>query len=315
MADVYRKKIALIGSGFVGGAAGKVLSEKGSDVFFYDVKPEVIEFLRSEGFNADHMSQLSKKNDFDFFMISVPTPTIKGRVSLDFVESAANDLGRYLKNAEKFPVFVLRSTVPPGTTEELLIKVLEKISGKEYRKDFGVCMNPEFLREAKAADDFAKPWIIVIGSDDGRSGKLLDELYQPFGSPIVHMSIKEAEMTKYAHNLLNATKISFFNEMRAVNDAMGIDPQLEFKTVVRSAEAIWNPEYGTKDFGPFGGSCLPKDTSGFFTWAKEKFNLELPVLKGTIQTNEAVKKARSPECAGKRCGEMLGLLKISRQQH
>lgn len=314
MNNLNKKKIAQIGSGFVGLAAGKGFAGKGHGIFFYDVKPEVIRKLQMEGFRADHIENLSKmKNkDLDFILISVPTPTIEGKVSLKFLEDTLQDLGKYLQKAKNFPVFVVRSTVLPGTTEELVIPALEKISGKKYGIDFGVGMNPEFLREARAEEDFANPWMTVIGANDKKTGDLLMELYRPFDGPITPMSIKEAEMTKYAHNLLNATKISFFNEMRIVNERMGIDSDLEFRTVVKSAEAIWNPEYGIKNFGPYGGSCLPKDTSGFFTWTMEKFNLELPVLKGTIQTNEIIKKSRLPMCIEQEC-RALRIMTIAKQ--
>lgn len=309
ISDIKKKKIAIIGSGFVGKAAGKGFLGKGNEVVFYDVDTDVINRLRESGYQSDYITNLPKQNDFDFIKISVPTPTVKNEVLLDYLKHALRDIGAYLRYAKKYTICVVRSTVPPGTTEDLVIKTLEEISGKKYKVDFGVSMNPEFLREATADEDFAKPWITVIGSNDEKTASLLNELYQPFRSPIVNMSITEAEMTKYAHNLLNATKISFFNEMRMVNEKMGIDPDLEFKTVVKSAEAIWNPEYGTKNFGPFGGSCLPKDTSGFFTLIKKKFKFEMPVLKGTIETNEMLKKAAQQKIEGKKYDRALGLLK------
>lgn len=313
MRNTHKKRIAQIGSGFVGKAAGKGFHGMGHDVVFYDVKPEVIATLQTEGFQVDHIDNFSKnkKLDFDFVMISVPTPTINGKVSLDYLGTALHELGMYLRKTKHFPVFVVRSTVPPGTTEEFVIPMLEKESGKTYKVDFGVAMNPEFLREVSAEKDFAHPWMTVVGANDEKSKLSLDELYVPFKAPITDMSIKEAEMTKYIHNLFNATKISFFNEIRVVSERMGIDPELEFKTAVKSAEAIWNPEYGTKNFGAYGGSCLPKDTTGFFTWAMEKFNLELPVLKGTIQMNEIVKKSRLPMCIGQGC-KALSLPRMSK---
>lgn len=316
MNNINKKKIAQVGSGFVGKAAGKGFHNLGHEVWFYDVKPEVIKSLRDEGFHAEHIDSLSKakKKDFDFFMISVPTPSVEGRVVLDYLKSSLEDMGRYLSKTNHYAVFVVRSTVPPGTTEEVVIPALERVSGKKHGVDFGVSMNPEFLREVSAEQDFANPWMTVVGANDAATSLSLGELYRPFNSPITHMSIKEAEMTKYIHNLLNATKISFFNEMRVVSERMGIDPDLEFKTVIKSAEAMWNPEYGIKNFGPFGGSCLPKDTSGFFTWAKEKFNLELPVLKGTIRTNEIIKKNRIPMCIGQGC-RAISIFKMPKHHH
>lgn len=285
------KKIAIIGSGFVGQATGKGLAAKGHEVVFYDVKPEVISSLNENGHVAKHIDSLSdrKEKEIDIFMMSVPTPTINARIELKYLKSALKDVGKAIGKMNDIPLIVVRSTVPPGTTEKLAIPILEKASGKKNQQGFIVSMQPEFLREVSAEKDFTNPWVVVIGSDDDLAGKLLGKIYEPFGAPIFYTSLKEAEMMKYAHNLLNATKISFFNEMRLIGEKIGADPEVIFPIVVKSAEAMWNPDYGTKNFGPYSGSCLPKDTSAFFTWAMESLNFEMPVLKGTILTNEIMK--------------------------
>jgi UDPglucose 6-dehydrogenase len=228
--------------------------------------------------------------DIEIFMISVPTPTKEGRVKLCYLKSALKTIGKSLANMKNFPIMVIRSTVPPGTTENLAKNILEKESGKKAGKDFGICMNPEFLRAVKAEEDFSNPWTVVIGSDDKKAGLSLSKIYEQYKCPIVHMTLKEAEMMKYAHNLLNATKISFFNEMRMVGNEIGVDPETIFPAVIKSAEAMWNPEYGIKNFGPYGGVCLPKDTEAFFTWAVDTLNFKMPVLKGTMQTNKLMQE-------------------------
>lgn len=285
------KKIAIIGSGIVGQATGKGMYDVGNQVVFYDTNPNIIKALVKEGFDAEHIDELERSlsNDFDFFMLSVPTPTENGRINLRFLESALNDLGDFIRYSTKKPIVVVRSTVSPGTTENVAVPILEKVSGKKVGKDFGVCMNPEFLREVNAREDFRHPWMVVVGSNDKKAGDALEKLYAPFESPITRMLLKEAEMMKYAHNLLNATKISFFNEMRIVGKSIGADPDVMFPVVVKSAEAIWNPKYGTKNFGAYGGVCLPKDTVAFYTWASEVLGYQMPVLKATIQTNELMK--------------------------
>lgn len=285
------KKIAIIGSGIVGQATGKGMIDVGNEVIFYDTNIDIVNDLLADGFDARHINDLNgaQKNDFDFFMLSVPTPTEKGKINLKFLESALNSLGKYLSSSSSKSVIIVRSTVPPGTTENLAIPLLEKVSGLKAGVGFGVCMNPEFLREVSAEKDFRHPWMVVIGSNDKKAGIALRKLYMPFRGPIAHMSLKEAEMMKYAHNLLNASKISFFNEMRIVGNSIGADPDVMFPIVVRSAEAIWNPKYGIKNFGAYGGVCLPKDTVAFYTWALEVLGYDMPVLKGTIQTNELMK--------------------------
>ena len=297
MKKANSKKIAIIGSGIVGQATGKGLARAGHNVLFYDKNPNIIKTLKNDGYHADHIENLStvETDEIEIFMISVPTPTKEGRVELSFLNEALTSLGKAIKETEKNPIFVVRSTVPPGTTENLAVSVLEKESGKKAGKDFGICMNPEFLREVSAEKDFMNPWMVVIGCDDKSAGLALAKIYKIFKCPIVHMSLKEAEMMKYAHNLLNATKISFFNEMRLVGDKMGVDSEVFFPAVVKSAEAMWNPEYGTKNFGPYGGVCLPKDTEAFFTWALEVADFEMPVLKGTIATNKLMQESVTVE--------------------
>jgi UDPglucose 6-dehydrogenase len=156
-------------------------------------------------------------------------------------------------------------------------------------KDFGIAMNPEFLREVNAEKDFANPWIVVIGSNDAHTAQVLEKLYLPFNAPIIHMSIKEAEMMKYVHNIYNANKISFFNEMRMIAEKSGIDADKLFNTVIQSAEASWNKEYGIKNFGPYGGSCLPKDTRAFLSWTNENLKRKMPLLHAVIKVNEDLK--------------------------
>lgn len=292
MGKIIKKRVALVGSGFVGQATGKGLAKMGHHVVFYDVKSRIIKSLKKDGFDAKNIKTLSAADghEFDFFMISVQTPTVRGKVQLNFLEMALQDVGRAISETKKFPVVVIRSTVPPGTIEKMAIPILEKESKRKIGKDFGVCMNPEFLREVSSEKDFASPWIIAIGTSNDYAGMLLSELYHSFRCQIVRMSFVEAEMMKYAHNLLNATKISFFNEMRIIGKKIGANPEVIFPAIIKSAEAIWNHEYGTKDFGPYGGSCLPKDTEAFLTWSRDNLNFEMPVLRGTIEMNKIMKK-------------------------
>lgn len=283
-----KKKITIIGSGFVGQATGKGLLAHGHDVSFVDINTLLIDKISSEGYVSCNIGA-ECAHDRDIYFVSVLTPTIEDKFEFRFIDSALASLGRALKKNKNHPIVVIRSTVLPGTTEERFVKLLEKESGKIAGKDFGIAMNPEFLREVSAESDFAKPWIIVVGSNDVYTAQVLEELYRPFGAPIVHMSIKEAEMLKYVHNIYNADKISFFNEMRMVAEKAGVDADKIFRTVIKSAEASWNPEYGIRDFGPYGGSCLPKDTKAFLNWSAAKFKHKMPLLHGIIKVNEELK--------------------------
>lgn len=284
------KKIAIVGSGVVGKATGKGLASFGHDVVFSDINLLVLKRLADEGLKSCNIG-LPCLDDREIFMLSVLTPMANDHVDLRFVESAAASIGEVLKRKNDYSLVVIRSTVPPGTIEKSLIPILEKFSTKKAGVDFGVAMNPEFLREIKAEEDFVNPWIIVIGANDFKSAKMLEDLYSNFRGkvPIANMRIREAEMMKYVHNIYNANKISFFNEMRQIAESQGIDADKVFKTVIRSAEASWNKEYGTKNLGPFGGTCLPKDTQAFRSWARDSLHKKLPLLNAVIRVNENLK--------------------------
>src|SRR3990167_6752637 len=177
-----------------------------------------------------------------------------------------------------------KSTVSPGTTEGLILENLENNSGKKVGTDFGLAMAPEYLREETAFEDAIKPWLIVIGQYDKRSGDLVEKSFKAFKTEIYRCKIIEAEMQKYVHNLFNAVKITFFNEMRAIARAVGADASHIFEMTALSCEGMWHAAYGTRDFGPYSGSCLPKDTQAFYVWAK-KHGFKVDLLKQTIDVN------------------------------
>lgn len=286
-------KIAIVGPGIVGKATGRALIEKGQEVGFIGRTYEQAERLRDEGYTAHSRTDLMKGDyDYDVTMFTVSTPTNNGKVNLDALELAAIDLGKRIKNTKDYHVAVVKSTSPPGTSEDLVVRIIEEYSGKKAGKDFGVCMNPEYLREISAYEDSINPWVILIGELDKKSGDVLEAVYENFDCPIYRCSLKEAEMQKYVHNLYNATKISFFNEMRYIGKQMGIDTEKVFKYTALSCEGMLSPQYGIKDKGAFSGACLPKDTKAFLAFSKSKgFHPEL--LDAVIQVNESVKEGAS----------------------
>jgi UDPglucose 6-dehydrogenase len=159
-------------------------------------------------------------------------------------------------------------------------------------------MNPEFLRAVSSEQDFARPWITVLGTSDRRTAEILDHLYAPFGALIVRCSATEAEMIKYVNNVYNAVKISYFNEVHAICERLGIDSNLIGAAVARSAESMWNPLYGTRGGVPYGGACLPKDTIAFMQFVREQ-GFEHLMLEATLQVNHhlatSVPPAPSPD--------------------
>ncbi len=282
-------RVCIIGPGVVGQATGKVLAKQGISVAFLGGSSEKREKLVKEGYECYAKDETLKQFDFDVSMFTVPTPTVNGKINLDPIKKAAIDLGKRLKNTTSYHVAVVKSTVPPGTTEEIVTKQIEKYSGKKVGRDFGVCMNPEYLREVSAYEDTLKSWLIVIGQYDKRSGDVLAAVYSHFTCPIHRTTIKEAEMQKYVHNLYNAAKITFFNEMREIGKGIDVDVQKIFKLTALSAEGLWNPNYGIADLGPFDGSCLPKDTQAFLNWTRKK-KLSANLLKTIINVNHALEK-------------------------
>jgi UDPglucose 6-dehydrogenase len=278
------RNIAIIGSGTVGQATGLGFLRRGHKVVFYDIDDEIINGLNGSGYEAKNIHELDA-NMIDTFFFMVPTPTKKGELSLDCMKNTVKIISVKLREKRDYFVFVMRSTILPGTTTDILIPIIERESGKKAGKDFGVAMNPEYLREASAEDDFNNPWTITIGSLDKKTKDFMADIYRSFDCPVHHLSLIEAEMQKYVHNSYNATKIAFFNEMRLISHNIGIDPEKIFEITISSAEGFWNEQYGLRDHGPFEGKCLPKDIQAFHSWAKKK-EIEMDILRGVITSNK-----------------------------
>lgn len=282
-------QIVIIGSGVVGQATGKGFARKGHAVTYVDINPGVIARLQAQGLSACTADSIDW-DSVDVVMLAVSTPSVDGRIVLDYIEAAAADVGRGLASTERYISVVVRSTVPPTSTEQRITPILERASGKRAGVGFGVAMNPEFLRAVSNEQDFARPWITVLGSSDQRTASLLDELYKPFGALIVRCTPTEAEMIKYVNNVYNAVKISYFNEVHQICQDLDIDSNLIGATVARSAESMWNPLYGTRGGVPYGGACLPKDTTAFMQFVREH-GWEHQVLEATMAVNDRLERS------------------------
>jgi UDPglucose 6-dehydrogenase len=283
-----RLHVLTVGAGVVGHAEGIALRKHRHDVAFSDVDESVLSERRTEGFQTMPMTEL-RLAGIDVVLVSVSTPTTEGEIDLRNLEAAVATIGDALGRAsssepERYRVVIVRSTVPPGTTDDIVIPLLEAEAGLKAGLDFGVCVSPEYLRQRKAVSDSIAPRVVVIGQLDDRSGDVAERLNAGFGCPVYRVPIREAEFQKYAHNLCNASKISLFNELRRVAIAIGVDAEHVFGLVAQSAEAMWNAEYGTRDLGPYGGACLPKDLEAFLTWA-DRQELELPMLSAVRRSN------------------------------
>ena len=301
-------RILIVGSGVVGQATGKGFAKKGHTVAFVDINTQTIQRLRETGLNAMTIREVDWQA-VEIVMLAVPTPSVNERVVLEYIEKAAHDVGTGLAGIDHFVTVVVRSTVPPSTTEERITPILEQASGKRAGEQFGVAMNPEFLRAVTNEQDFARPWITVLGTTDRRTNEILDTIYRPFGALTVYCTPTEAEMIKYVNNIYNAVKISYFNEVAHICQQLGVDANLVGATVARSAESMWNPLYGTRGGVPFGGACLPKDTSAFLAWAYDN-GFEHRMLEATIEVNNNLAQVVPPAPSVDKIDMVLDAMRI-----
>lgn len=276
-------KVSLIGAGVVGQATGIGLATKGHEVTFYDIDTAKLDHLRRQGFTTS-VDVSDAVHRSEIIMISVPTPTIGGECSLDYVFTAVKHVGQALGDIREYKVITLRSTVVPSTTRCRVVPLLEQHSHLTSGKDFGVCFNPEFLTEKKALQDFLHPNRIVIGELDQHSGDRLRSLYEVFDTKIIRTSLDNAEAIKYASNLFLATKISFFNEMYLICQHLGLNAKIVSEAVALDPRI---GHYGIWGGKPFDGKCLPKDLAAFTSFVKTH-NLAPKLLEAVAAVNDEI---------------------------
>ncbi|MBN2421763.1 UDP-glucose/GDP-mannose dehydrogenase family protein [Candidatus Woesearchaeota archaeon] len=278
-------KISVIGLGYVGMCQAVGLAKLGLDVIGVDISkeriaqinkkiPPIYEFGLKELLDELVPSKFSvtaniKKaiSDSKIAFVCVGTPSKKeGSMSLVQLEGVCKDIGLALKKKKARFTVVVKSTVVPGTCRDVVIPLLEKYSGKKFPKEFGVAMNPEFLKEGTALDDFFNPDRIVIGSSDKESLKELEQVYSKFTCPVLKTNFKEAEMIKYASNAFLATKISFINEIGNICKKLDMNTNTVAKGIGLDKRIA--PYFLRSGIG-FGGSCFPKDVNALVYKATE----------------------------------------------
>lgn len=292
-------KISVIGAGYVGLVSSVCFAELGHLVNLIEIDldrarsiSQGMPMIYEKGLEALLSKHLNKSlhvsttyegiPDTDLSFICVGTPEgDDGSPNLSMISSACQSLGRSLKDNDSYHVVVMKSTVPPGTTESLVIPTILNCSRRD-RDEIGFCMNPEFLREGRAAWDFMHPDRIVIGSNDKRSGNQAESVYQGIEAPIIRTSIKSAEMIKYASNAFLATKISFANELGNVCKKLGIDVYEVMEGV--GMDHRISPHFLNAGAG-FGGSCFPKDLSALIGLA-EALGEDPIILRSVHEVNE-----------------------------
>ncbi len=295
-------RISIIGTGYVGLVTGVCFAKLGHDVTCIDINAERVEKINrglppiyEEGLEELLRDAIAKKKihtttdigaikntDVSFICVGTPSGLLE-YIDLKYVEAVALDIGKILRNMRKFHTVIVKSTVVPGTTEFKIKPILEKHSGKKAGKDFGVAMNPEFLREGKAVSDFLKPDRIIIGSLDKRSEKALLKLYENFDCPLMITDTSTAEMVKYATNSFLVTKISFINEIGNICKELGIDVYEVAKGI--GMDSRISPKFLNAGIG-FGGSCFPKDVKALVGKAKEVYYQPV-LLNAALQINDA----------------------------
>ena len=219
-------------------------------------------------------------------LLCVGTPSQQsGELDLTFIRRVCEDIGAVLREKSARHVVVVRSTVLPGTIREVVIPALERSSGKVFERDFGVVMNPEFLRESTAVADFYAPPKTVIGSRNRADGELVARLYEGIAGPLIHTAIEVAEMVKYCDNLFHALKITFGNEVGAVCKAIGVDSHEVMRIFCQDTKLNLSPAYLKPGFA-YGGSCLPKDLRALM-WLARSRDIEIPMLAHIAPSNDA----------------------------
>ncbi len=289
-------KISIVGAGYVGLVAAACLARLGNKITLVDIDKERLKQV-SQGVSPIHEPELAeilgqvdiettsdyqRLVDSEVIFICVGTPSNdNGSMSLEHIVEASRRISEVLKVKRDYCVIAVKSTVVPGTTENAVIPILEA-SGKKAGDDFGVCMDPEFLREGKAVYYYMNPARIIIGELDPRSGHTLANLYKDFKAPVMRTSIKTAEMIKLASNSFLAAKISLINEIGNICKALDID-------IYEVAKGLgYDERIGSKFLNSgigFGGSCLPKDLKALIARSRQ-VGYKPKILEHVLKLND-----------------------------
>jgi GDP-mannose 6-dehydrogenase len=297
-------KISIFGLGYVGCVTGACLAELGHRVIGVDVSElkvrminsrrspiveaeigRIIEKVVSAGkFRATKDAGLAVQST-DMALVCVGTPSRQnGSLDLNAIKRVSVQIGDALRDLGRYFIVVIRSTVLPGTVEDVVIPALERRSGLKAGRDFGVCMNPEFLREGSSVHDFYHPPKHVIGQFDRRSGDALSKIYNGVEARKFRVPLNTAEMVKYCDNTFHALKVAYGNELGTLCREFGIDSHKVMDIFCSDTKLNISPAYLKPGFA-FGGSCLPKDLRAL-TYASKMMDIESPILNAIIASNK-----------------------------
>ena len=296
-------RLSVFGLGYVGCVSAACFAEEGNSVIGVDVNPTKVEIINDgkSPIIEDGINELIAKvvktgslsattdsaravHESDLSLVCVGTPSNQnGSLHLRHVEQVCREIGAALKTKQQRHTIVIRSTMLPGTVQNTVVPALEESSGKKAVTDFGICINPEFLREGSSLKDFYSPPFTLIGADDEQTVAAVRGLYEKINAPVYPTSLKTAEMVKYVCNCFHALKVSFANEIGNLCKALQIDSHEVMEVFCQDTKLNLSPYYLKPGFA-FGGSCLPKDLRAINYKAKE-LDVEVPVLSAILPSN------------------------------
>ena len=321
-------RISVFGLGYVGTVSAGCLASDGHEVVGVDPLPTKVDLInrgQSPIIETDigeiiaatakagrlratnDPGQAIRETDLSFVCVGTPSQA-NGNLDLRYIRRICEQIGEALKSKSARHTVVIRSTILPGTMHKIVIPTLEEFSGKKAAVDFGVCNNPEFLREGSAVKDFRCPPKTVIGELDRPSGDTLATLYEKLEAPLIRTDLESAEMAKYVDNSWHALKIGFANEIGNLCKSLGLDAHKVMNIFCQDRKLNISPAYLSPGFA-FGGSCLPKDLRALSYQAK-MHDLHLPILTSILPSNE-MQISRGLELILKNGHSRVGILGFS----
>jgi len=297
-------RISIFGLGYVGAVSAGCLAQEGHHIIGVDPYQPKVDLINQgktpviEKDIGDIISATVKQGKLrattdvheavthsDISLICVGTPSqMNGSLDLKYVRNVCEQIGAVLRDKVDFHVVVARSTMLPGSMRSVVIPALEEASGKRAGKDFGVCNNPEFLREGTSVWDFYNPPKTVIGETDSRGGDLLASLYEKMDAPMIRTDVETAEMVKYTDNVWHALKVGFANEIGNICKSIGIDGHKVMEIFCQDTKLNLSPYYMKPGFA-FGGSCLPKDVRAL-SYKARSLDIDVPIINAIMPSNE-----------------------------
>ncbi|PKM25242.1 MAG: GDP-mannose dehydrogenase [Gammaproteobacteria bacterium HGW-Gammaproteobacteria-13] len=296
-------RISIFGLGYVGAVCAGCLSARGHHVIGVDVSASKIDLINNgkspivepgleellqQGLASGNLRGTTDVIDAvlnsDVSFICVGTPSKKnGDLELNYIEGVCREIGLAMRDKTERHTVVVRSTVLPGTAKNVVLPILQDCSGKQAGVDFGLAVNPEFLRESTAIKDYDFPPMTVIGELDQASGDLLESIYSELDAPIIRKSIDVAEMIKYTCNVWHATKVTFANEIGNIAKAAGVDGRDVMEVICQDHKLNLSKYYMKPGFA-FGGSCLPKDVRAL-SYRAGAMDVDAPLIGSLMRSN------------------------------